>query len=289
MGKNKSTYDILILDNNSLKIDFINQYNKMSYKIMDTVKDFSCKNIIEMYQNFFTTKKSFYDLIFINLDMNNLNYQQILHKILNINPKQEIIIYNNNVIEIFQKNIACGIDYFLEKKEDPNHFDFDFSNITNRILFIQNSLTDTAITFLKKDLYIPLTKIIKTDKLDSHKYYTTIKYESHDILYCTIAIDEQLLYKICSSFVTYEVKDEKEKEQLIHSTTSEVANIICGLAISKFQNLQSNSLMSEPIDIPLEKLYNLNNIETTLNQILSTEFGSMYISIVKLKEQEGDI
>lgn len=29
MGKNKSTYDILILDNDSLKIDFVTQYNNI--------------------------------------------------------------------------------------------------------------------------------------------------------------------------------------------------------------------------------------------------------------------
>lgn len=59
MGKNKSTYDILILDNDSLKIDFITQYNNISYKAIDTVKDFSHKNIIEIYEIFLLQKKVF--------------------------------------------------------------------------------------------------------------------------------------------------------------------------------------------------------------------------------------
>jgi hypothetical protein len=273
-------FNIIFIDLNQESLNYItDSYNK---NINSVILVNNSETFMKEYKNFHETTHTFYDLVFINIGEDSINYNNISTKIKTFHPNQEIIIYNTKLPKS-NDELKSGFEYFLIKQEDSNSYNFNYEDSDNKSFFIHNCVTDTTISFLKNDINTPIQHKKRQSHLCLNAYYTSIKYQLDDDIYCIISAEENLLLKTCLTFVQIEFKDEEEKKELLQSTIEEVANIVCGLAISKFESINTKSIMSEPIQLDFNTIEQLTTNAYNQTDYITTSHGEITVSIISNK------
>jgi chemotaxis protein CheY-P-specific phosphatase CheC len=95
----------------------------------------------------------------------------------------------------------------------------------------------------------------------------------------------EVLTRICNVFLGTDDFQPEEYEHIISSLPAEISNIVCGLAISDFQELDDELTMSEPILFDKKIISNLAKNNNAISNIIETIYGNFICTIINISKE----
>ena len=254
-----SGIDINVLSQEAIKQGRITQKELESYSEDDLLK--------LVFMDGFTTKDTVNDLSGRGIGLNSVFYE--LNK---IQGKIEII-----------NELNSGISFIFTV---PNSLEIKENSLITQSEenFILNSVIKASLNFLEKDMNIAIVSKYSEQKLVLEKHFSTIKYTYSNEIFCIISMTSEVLERIFKVFIPDEI-DQDQKNSLLLSIPDEIANIVCGLSISKFQELDEKLTMSEPILFDQQVITNLAQSNPTISNVIETIYGDFICTIINTTKE----
>jgi len=118
----------------------------------------------------------------------------------------------------------------------------------NIIKDMLESVSDTAVFFLKNDMQIEILKENGIQDFEIGEHISAVCFSGKINLICAVAIDGKLLKSIYKVFFPYHLSP-KESNEMFEELPSEIVNIVAGLSISKFSDDCGELTMSPPFKV----------------------------------------
>lgn len=135
--------------------------------------------------------------------------------------------------------------------------------------------------FLEDEILVTVTKYSISKECKKLNNISIISYEADDDFLLILSISDNLLEKIYNILVPIECEGE-EKIQMLQELSSEVINIVAGLAIGEFPKPYDNITLTPPLMIDKERIKRLQSRYEFTSANIETSAGDFCFILIKM-------
>lgn len=225
------------------------------FDYIDVAKD--GKVAIEMYRNFYNTNETFYDIVFTDLEMPNMNGKELSRLIVDFNPFQEIVVLSGiNDFRMVVELINVGIKKFIAKPVQEDE--------------LQNIISEVMITIRKKKMKEEDAREV----LEHNEYLKQRDEENKEILEAKV----QELQEFSHALEVSAIVMKSDTKGVITYVNQQFCDV-CGYSeeelIGSHNNMLKSNLRSSSY---YKKLWNTINAKKTYKNLFENRHkdGSLY-------------